>query len=205
MAVLCMVKLYQNRHPDINATAYATFTVLGVAIFLAMIGILNGSLAIWIIFTLMYSILCIYLSFKVYFFGYVIEGIKQFKSEVDEDGFALETLAPIRKARFILLLIINLANYSILIAGLALYGTHATDFGTFLLALLMGNAIIHSTFYVTMKIIHKERICFEAIIFGVLALASWAAASVFFFDAATLWTVSAETCAHLNQFQIFTL
>lgn len=34
MAVLCMIKLYQNRHPDINATAYTTFTVLGVAIFM---------------------------------------------------------------------------------------------------------------------------------------------------------------------------
>lgn len=32
MAVLCMVKLYQNRHPDINASAYATFGVLAVAI-----------------------------------------------------------------------------------------------------------------------------------------------------------------------------
>lgn len=34
MAVLCMVKLYQNRHPDINATAYATFGVLAIAIFI---------------------------------------------------------------------------------------------------------------------------------------------------------------------------
>ncbi|KAL3270826.1 hypothetical protein HHI36_021345 [Cryptolaemus montrouzieri] len=32
MAVLCMVKLYQNRHPDINATAYATFGVLALTI-----------------------------------------------------------------------------------------------------------------------------------------------------------------------------
>lgn len=37
MAVLCMIKLYQNRHPDVNATAYATFTVLGMAIFLGKI------------------------------------------------------------------------------------------------------------------------------------------------------------------------
>ncbi|KAK9746974.1 dsRNA-gated channel SID-1 [Popillia japonica] len=35
MAVLIMVKLYQNRHPRINASAYATFTVLGVAVFMA--------------------------------------------------------------------------------------------------------------------------------------------------------------------------
>lgn len=34
MAVLCMIKLYQNRHPEINATAYTTFTILGAAIFM---------------------------------------------------------------------------------------------------------------------------------------------------------------------------
>lgn len=33
MAVLCSVKLYQNRHSDINATAYSTFTILGLIIF----------------------------------------------------------------------------------------------------------------------------------------------------------------------------
>lgn len=34
MAILCMVTLYQNRHPDINAHAYATFLVLAMAILL---------------------------------------------------------------------------------------------------------------------------------------------------------------------------
>lgn len=34
IAVLGMVKIYQTRHPDINATAYSTFGVLAVAIFL---------------------------------------------------------------------------------------------------------------------------------------------------------------------------
>lgn len=36
IAVLVMVKLYQNRHPDINATAYSTFSVVGIAIFIGM-------------------------------------------------------------------------------------------------------------------------------------------------------------------------
>lgn len=34
MALLIMIKLYQNRHPDLNATAYATFSVLGIAVLL---------------------------------------------------------------------------------------------------------------------------------------------------------------------------
>lgn len=34
LAVLCMVKIYQARHPDINARAHATFGVLAVLILL---------------------------------------------------------------------------------------------------------------------------------------------------------------------------
>lgn len=33
MAILIMVKLYHNRHPDVNASAYATFAVIGIGIF----------------------------------------------------------------------------------------------------------------------------------------------------------------------------
>lgn len=34
MATLCIIKLYQNRHPRINASAYSAFTVLGIAVFM---------------------------------------------------------------------------------------------------------------------------------------------------------------------------
>lgn len=34
LAVLSMVKIYQSRHPDINARAHATFAVLAVLILL---------------------------------------------------------------------------------------------------------------------------------------------------------------------------
>ncbi|PZC70408.1 hypothetical protein B5X24_HaOG216464 [Helicoverpa armigera] len=33
-SVLCMVKIYQSRHPDINARAHATFGVLALIIFI---------------------------------------------------------------------------------------------------------------------------------------------------------------------------
>lgn len=41
-----------------------------------------------------------------------------------------------------------------------------------------------------LQLIHGEKICFEAIAYGLLGVATWAAACVFFVDAATLWTVS---------------
>ncbi|KAJ8945172.1 hypothetical protein NQ318_001638 [Aromia moschata] len=199
MAVLCMIKLYQNRHPDINATAYSTFTVLGAAIFMAMVGILNGSLAIWIIFVVCYTVLCIVLSFKIYFMNYVLDGLKQFKTDIVRKGFCSDAFKPIRKARFILLLIANVANYAMLVAGLLLYTTDVTDFGTFLLGLLMGNSVVHAIFYTCMKLICKERICVEAIFYGLCGVGTWAAATVFFLDAATLWTVTPAESRQWNQ------
>ncbi|RZC40785.1 Sid-1-related A [Asbolus verrucosus] len=199
MAVLCMVKLYQNRHPDVNATAYATFTVLGLAIFLAMVGILNGTLGVWIFFVVVYSLLCAYISFKIYFISFVFDGFKQFKESLWAPGNKVEAIAPIKKSRFVLLLIANIINYAMLITGLCLYNSNVTDFGTFLLGLLMGNSVLYAVFYTGMKLVHGERICFEAIIYGLLGIICWASATVFFLDNATLWTVSPAESRQWNQ------
>nr|CAI5856010.1 unnamed protein product [Callosobruchus analis] len=66
ITVLIMIKLYQNRHPDVNASAYTTFTILGIVIFMATVGILNGSLSIWVAFVVGYSVLCVAVSLKIY-------------------------------------------------------------------------------------------------------------------------------------------
>lgn len=203
MAVLIMVKLYQNRHPDINVTAYSTFSVVGIAIFIAMIGILNGSLFIWIVFILAYGALIILLSLKIYYVNFVINGTKQFYESYKTNGFSKETFVPLRKGRFILLVIINVTNFSILGCGLYIYFNNLTDFGTFLLGLLLANTVLHVTFYTTMKLLHKEKVCFESIIFGILSFGCWIAASIFFFDASTLWTVTPAESRHWNQGCIF--
>uniref|UniRef100_V5G0U6 SID1 transmembrane family member 1 n=2 Tax=Anoplophora glabripennis TaxID=217634 RepID=V5G0U6_ANOGL len=199
MAVLCMVKLYQNRHPDINASAYSTFTIVGVAIFLAMLGILNGGLAIWVVFAVSYTALCIVLSFKIYFLNYVVNGVKELHREIKTRGYSTDVFLPIRRGRFIFLLITNAVNLGLLIAGLCVYPQNLTDFGTFLLGLLMANAVLHAIFYTSMKLIHGERICFEAVCYGLLSIAAWTAASVFFLDPATLWTVTPAESRQWNQ------
>ncbi|XP_045475522.1 SID1 transmembrane family member 1-like isoform X2 [Harmonia axyridis] len=199
MAVLCMITLYQNRHPDLNASAYGTFSVLGFGIFLATMGILNGSLTIWIIFFIGYTSLCFYISFKIYFLSFVIQGLYKFRDDLSKNGFGRETFSPIKKTRFLSLITINIINIGMLGIGLILYSKGKTDFGTFLLGLLMANAIVHALFYTTMKIIHNERICIEAIVYGVLGILSWIAATIFFLDAATLWTVTPAESRQWNQ------
>lgn len=55
------------------------------------------------------------------------------------------------KGRFILLCIANILNYGIFALGFYSYYTGDTDFGTFLLAILMANAVLHAIFYISMK------------------------------------------------------
>ncbi|KAK9887856.1 hypothetical protein WA026_000164 [Henosepilachna vigintioctopunctata] len=203
MAALCSVKLYQNRHADINATAYATFTVLGLIIFVAMIGILHSYFFIWLLFYIGYIGLCIYLSFKIYFISYILEGFKKVEENICENGLTKNSLKPNKKYRFILLVLANCINFCMLMLGLCLYSVDATDFGTFLLLILMGNSILHTIFYTCMKLVHKEKLCIEAIVYGILSIVVWAASAIYFFDKSTLWMVTPAESRNWNQDCVF--
>lgn len=69
IAVLCMIKIYQTRHPDINARAPITFGVLALIILIGLVGVLNGSNYFWIIFTIMHLLICLYLTVQIYYMG----------------------------------------------------------------------------------------------------------------------------------------
>ncbi|KAK9881818.1 hypothetical protein WA026_017331 [Henosepilachna vigintioctopunctata] len=199
MAVLCMIKLYQNRHPDLNATAYSTFSVLGAGIMMATLGIMNGTLTVWLIFIFGYSLMCLYISFKIYYLSYILKGFNKLRQDISKLGFASEVFIPVKKARFIILVLVNLLNTTLLLAGMSLYFKGGTDFGTFLLGLLMANAILYILFYLVMKIYNNEKLCTEAIVYFILAIVTWTAATIFFLDAATLWTVTPAESRQWNQ------
>ncbi|XP_022917661.2 SID1 transmembrane family member 1-like [Onthophagus taurus] len=202
MAVLVMIKLYQNRHPRINASAYATFTILGAAVFLAMLGILTNSTAIMIIFVISYLFLCIFLSFKIYFMGYVIKGIMQEIELLKNKNAVVEALTPIRKGRFILLLVANMCNIAMAVVGIIFYPSY-TDFGTYLLAILMINSLLHAVFYISMKLFNKERLCIMAILYILLSVVTWGASAYFFVNSSTMWTVTPAESRKMNRNCIF--
>lgn len=41
IAGLCMLKLYQKRHPDINASAYTAYACLAMVIFFSVLGVVR--------------------------------------------------------------------------------------------------------------------------------------------------------------------
>lgn len=69
IAVLCMIKIYQNRHPDINARAPVTFGILALIIFVGLVGVLNGSACFWVIFTILHLTVYFSLTVQIYYMG----------------------------------------------------------------------------------------------------------------------------------------
>jgi hypothetical protein len=69
IAMMCMLRIYQNRHPDIHASAYTTFALLALVILVGMCGVLTGTVLFWSLFTALHLFICLTLSAQVYFMG----------------------------------------------------------------------------------------------------------------------------------------
>ncbi|KAM6312506.1 SID1 transmembrane family member 2 isoform 8-T8 [Podargus strigoides] len=71
IAGLCMLKLYQKRHPDINASAYSAYACLALVIFFSVIGVVfgKGNTAFWIVFSVIHIVATLLLSTQLYYMG----------------------------------------------------------------------------------------------------------------------------------------
>ncbi|XP_050678437.1 SID1 transmembrane family member 1-like isoform X2 [Leptidea sinapis] len=186
IAVLFVVKLYQSRHPDVNASAHATFMLLAMMMALGFFGIMYPSVYFWILFTVLHLSVCFVFTFKIYYVGrFKVERavIPQAWSAVRVHGW--RAFKPNYTARAALLGVANCANIA-----LASYGMyeHKKDFARHLLAILMGNAIIYNVSYVVMKLVHRERVGGAAWMWVGLAHAAWGLAAVLFTTSRTKWS-----------------
>ncbi|CAH1112402.1 unnamed protein product [Psylliodes chrysocephalus] len=191
MAVLCMVKLYQNRHPDINANAYTTFGVLAIAVVLAMIGILEGTTYFWAIFIVMYITMCFYLTIKVYYMGcWRLSDVSMQRMKqvwiYDFWSGPINVLRPCHKARFVLLLLGNFFNWAL--ASFAMY-KQPKNFPVFLLTIFMANTLLYFLFYIVMKYVNKERVRVLPWIFLIVSTLCAGCALFFFLHKSISWKV----------------
>ncbi|XP_056644040.1 SID1 transmembrane family member 1-like isoform X1 [Diorhabda sublineata] len=201
MAVLCMVKLYQNRHPDINANAYTTFGVLALAVVLAMIGILEANQYFWITFVIIHILMCFYLSVKVYYMGcWRLRdlSLQKFKQVWIYDFWSGPTnvVRPCHKARFVLLFLGNLCNWGL--DAFALYRL-PKNFPVFLLTIFMTNTMLYFVFYIVMKYINKEKVRLLTWAFLIVSGVCAISAMYFFLHKAISWK---RTAAQSRQFNV---
>uniref|UniRef100_A0A4W6DS49 SID1 transmembrane family member 2 n=1 Tax=Lates calcarifer TaxID=8187 RepID=A0A4W6DS49_LATCA len=71
IAGLCMLKLYQKRHPDINASAYTAYACLAAVIFFSVLGVVfgKGNTVFWIVFSVIHILATLLLSTQLYYMG----------------------------------------------------------------------------------------------------------------------------------------
>ncbi|PKU33819.1 sid1 transmembrane family member hypothetical protein [Limosa lapponica baueri] len=71
IAGLCMLKLYQTRHPDINASAYSAYASFAVVISLAVLGVVFGKndMWFWVISSMIHVLASLALSTQIYYMG----------------------------------------------------------------------------------------------------------------------------------------
>ncbi|CAH0761936.1 unnamed protein product [Diatraea saccharalis] len=117
-SVLCMVKIYQSRHPDINARAHATFGVLALIIFIGLVGVLNANFYFWIFFTALHLITCLVMTFQIYYLGrFRLDARVLSRAAREVLAAPLAAVTPTHCGRCVLLALANLANWA-----LAAYG-----------------------------------------------------------------------------------
>ncbi|XP_059955850.1 SID1 transmembrane family member 1 isoform X5 [Mesoplodon densirostris] len=194
IAGLCMLKLYQTRHPDINASAYAAYISFALVITLTVLGVVFGKNDLWlfwVIFSAIHILASLALSTQIYYMG-------RFKIDVSDTDLGIFRRAamvfytdciqqcsrPLYMDRMVLLIVGNLVNWSFALFGL-IY--RPRDFASYMLGIFICNLLLYLAFYVIMKLRSSEKILLIPLFCIAATAAVWAAALYFFFQNLSSW------------------
>ncbi|XP_045538536.1 SID1 transmembrane family member 1 [Papilio machaon] len=196
-SVLCMVKIYQARHPDINARAHATFGVLALIIFIGLVGVLNANFYFWVGFTVLHLFTCLVMTFQIYYLGRFRFDCGVLCRAVREVALRPRAaVTPARCGRCVLLLLANFANWALAAYGVA---QHSRDFASHLLLVLMSNLFLYTLFYIAMKLLHRESIRWYSWVFIALTYSVWFGSSYFYLDLSTNWALTPAQSRQSNR------
>ncbi|KAK3907859.1 SID1 transmembrane family member 1 [Frankliniella fusca] len=202
IAMLCMLKIYHTRHPDINASANATFGVLAVVILVGMTGILAGTKGFWLTFSVLHVLTCLWLSGEIYYMGRLRPGFSLvqrawnlvFREIIPNPGAFFK---PKYRSRLVLLILGNMFNWA-LVAVVWVYHLD-NSFGTYLLAVFMANLMLYTVFYIIMKKVCGEKIRNQPLCYLILAGVGWGFSLNFFLRKSTSWAVTPAQSRAFNQ------
>ncbi|XP_074157309.1 SID1 transmembrane family member 1 isoform X1 [Sminthopsis crassicaudata] len=189
IAGLCMLKLYQTRHPDINASAYSAYASFAVVICLTVLGVLFGKndMWFWIIFSAIHILASLALSTQIYYMGrFKIADLGIFRriAMVFYTDCFHQCSRPLYMDRMVLLIVGNLVNWSFALFGLVY---RPRDFASYMLGIFICNLLLYLAFYIIMKLRSSEKVL-PIPLFCIIATAVvWAAALYFFFQNLSSW------------------
>ena len=214
ISLLSILKLYQNRHPDVSVSASTAFILLGMLIVLTALGLLTKSQEFFLIRTL-YALIVIGTTFficvNIYFFSHpflffysVYETIKSRSASVYLKSIRNIVWPPYNRPRIAHIIIICIVN-TVSLMGLYYY---EFDAATALLVFMIFNLVAYTAYYWVMKMIYRELLNrpFVALFPILLALCSvvfFGLALLFFFQSVTDWQMSPSGSRNMNKDCVF--
>ncbi|KAF7699706.1 SID1 transmembrane family member 2 isoform X1 [Silurus meridionalis] len=188
IAGLCMLKLYQKRHPDINASAYSAYACLAAVIFFSVLGVVfgKGNTVFWIVFSVLHIVFTLLLSTQLYYMGRwrLDTGIVRRIFNVIYTDCIRQCSGPMYIDRMVLLVMGNIVNWSLAAYGLI---KKPNDFASYLLAIAICNLLLYFAFYIIMKLRSGERIQCLPLVFILFTAVVWGFALFFFFQGLSTW------------------
>ncbi|KAM4566445.1 SID1 transmembrane family member 2 isoform 3-T3 [Odontesthes bonariensis] len=188
IAGLCMLKLYQKRHPDINASAYTAYACLAGVIFFSVLGVVfgRGNMVFWIVFSVIHILATLLLSTQLYYMGRwrLDAGIMRRIVYVIYTDCIRQCSGPMYIDRMVLLVMGNIVNWSLAAYGLI---ERPNDFASYLLAIAICNLLLYFAFYIIMKLRSGERIKCVPLVCILFTAVVWGFALYFFFQGLSTW------------------
>uniref|UniRef100_A0A1A8MMF6 SID1 transmembrane family, member 2 n=2 Tax=Nothobranchius TaxID=28779 RepID=A0A1A8MMF6_9TELE len=188
IAGLCMLKLYQKRHPDINASAYTAYACLAAVIFFSVLGVLfgKGNTAFWIVFSIIHILATLLLSTQLYYMGRwrLDAGVLHRIVYIIYTDCIRQCSGPMYIDRMVLLVMGNIVNWSLAAYGLI---ERPNDFASYLLAIAICNLLLYFAFYIIMKLRSGERIKCLPLVCILFTAIVWGFALYFFFQGLSTW------------------
>ncbi|XP_038129302.1 SID1 transmembrane family member 2 isoform X4 [Cyprinodon tularosa] len=188
IAGLCMLKLYQKRHPDINASAYTAYACLAAVIFFSVLGVVfgKGNMVFWIVFSVIHILATLFLSTQLYYMGRwrLDSGVLRRIVYVLYTDCIRQCSGPMYIDRMVLLVMGNIVNWSLAAYGLI---ERPNDFASYLLAIAICNLLLYFAFYIIMKLRSGERIKCLPLVCILFTAVVWGFALYFFFQGLSTW------------------
>ncbi|XP_028321267.1 SID1 transmembrane family member 2 isoform X3 [Gouania willdenowi] len=188
IAGLCMLKLYQKRHPDINASAYTAYACLAAVIFFSVLGVVfgKGNTVFWIIFSVIHILATMLLSTQLYYMGRwrLDAGVLRRIVYIIYTDCIRQCSGPMYIDRMVLLVMGNIVNWSLAAYGLI---ERPNDFASYLLAIAICNLLLYFAFYIIMKLRSGERIKCLPLVCILFTAVVWGFALYFFFQGLSTW------------------
>ena len=199
LALLGFIKIYQFRHPDASSNAYKAFFGIALVMFLEVLGIYMNNTAYWIFLLLLYLSAIILLTSVLYHAGKWslshMTPIWLFQSMYGKVKDPKTFAQNVSKKRSTFILIIDFINIGFIIYG----AVTQPNISSYFLFIFIGNLMVYFLYYVSLKLLHKEMIPYQAYIISVLALICWVPALYFFVSKKTSSNLSPAASRNLNE------